>query len=234
MRRPRTSPGVPGRLRPSWRGRAQQSTGKVMVVVCFALGAALFIGGIGLVYIWFHDSSFRPPSQRQGGVPATGLSRTVVGHSDPRATDPYGSAHGEARSINVFFTTDGVTLTPEVTTLPRDLPPHDLLIFALERLLEGPVARSLASAVPFGTSLRAAFLMGDVAVVDLQGNLLSRPTGGPTAEILCAYAVVDTVTANLPTVRSVQILVDGRPVPFLWDQLDLSEPLLPDDSLIQR
>jgi len=215
------------------RERAQQSTGKV-ILICFTLGAALFIGGIGLVYTWFHDPSFRSPARARGGAPATGLVGPGAERSPRRATVPHASTEGEARTIEVFFTADGVTLTPEVTTLPRDLPPHDLLVFALQRLLEGPVAQSLVPAVPPGTMLRAAYLMGDMAVVDLEGNLLSRPTGGATAEMLCAYAVVDTVTANLPSVRSVQILVDGRAVPFLWDQLDLSAPLLPDDSLIRR
>jgi hypothetical protein len=230
MSRPRQNPGD---LRPSSRERAQQSISKV-IWICFTLGAALFVGGICLVYTWFHDPSFRSPTRGGGRTPAVDLPGAGVEHSPRRAAVPLASAEGEAQTIDVLFTADGLTLTPEVTTLPRRLPPHDLLVFALQRLLEGPAAQSLVSPVPSGARLRAAYLMGDTAVVDLEGNLLSRPTGGPTAEMLCVYAVVDTVTANLPSVRSVQILVDGRAVPFLWDQLDLSAPLLPDDSLIRR
>ena len=232
MSPPKRKPAIPDAIEPPSRERAQQSVAKV-IWICFALGSALFIGGIGLVYIWFHDPSFRAPG-RGVRAAASSPSPTGIAHAPRRATVPPAASQGEPRSLDLFFSADGVTLTPEVTTLSRDLPPHDLLVFVLQRLLEGPVAQTLVSAIPSGTTLRAAYLMDDIAVVDLEGNLLSRPTGGPTAEILCAYAVVNTVTANLPAIRSVQILVDGRAVPFLWDQLDLSAPLLPDESFIKR
>jgi len=89
-----------------------------------------------------------------------------------------------------------------------------------------PVAEPLVSAVPAGTSLRALFITdrGD-AYVDLSHELVSSHPGGTTTELLTVYAIVNAVTANLPAVRAVQILVDGKEVDTLAGHIDLRRPL---------
>ncbi|HPW21762.1 MAG TPA: GerMN domain-containing protein, partial [Vicinamibacterales bacterium] len=49
--------------------------------------------------------------------------------------------------------------------------------------------------------------------------------GGSQHELLTVYAIVDTLTANLPAITSVQILVDGREVDSLAGHVDLRRPL---------
>jgi hypothetical protein len=43
---------------------------------------------------------------------------------------------------------------------------------------------------------------------------------------------VQTVTANLPPARRVQILIDGKEVDTLAGHVDLRRPLAPDPSVI--
>jgi hypothetical protein len=49
---------------------------------------------------------------------------------------------------------------------------------------------------------------------------------------LTVYAIVNVVTANLPTVRRVQILIDGQEADTLAGHIDLRRPLERDVSLI--
>jgi spore germination protein GerM len=87
--------------------------------------------------------------------------------------------------------------------------------------------------VPEGTQLRGAFIRDGTVVVDLS-SAVSQPLGGPMAEILCVYSIVNTAIANTEGAQSVRILVEGQSPPVLWDLVDLAEPLVADFSLIGR
>jgi germination protein M len=97
-----------------------------------------------------------------------------------------------------------------------------------------PVTAPLMSAIPPGTKLRALFVTerGD-AFVDLSGEAVSAHTGGTSNELLTVYTVVNALTMNLPAVRSVQILVDGKEVQTLAGHIDLRQPLAKNQGLVQ-
>jgi spore germination protein GerM len=89
-----------------------------------------------------------------------------------------------------------------------------------------PVTAPLVSAVPAGTKLRALFVteQGE-AFVDLSREVVSAHPGGSLAEFLTVYTIVDALTANLPAVKAVQLLVDGKEVDTLAGHIDLRSPL---------
>lgn len=91
------------------------------------------------------------------------------------------------------------------------------------------------SVIPTGTNVRAFYVTarGD-AFVDLSSEISSRHPGGTSAELLTVYAVVNALTANLPTVQRVQILVDGREADTLAGHVDLRRPLRSDASLVRN
>jgi spore germination protein GerM len=89
-----------------------------------------------------------------------------------------------------------------------------------------PVAEPLVSAVPAGTALRALFVTdrGD-AYVDLSRDVVAAHPGGSTTELLTIYTIVDALTENLPAVRAVQLLVEGKEVDTIAGHIDLRRPL---------
>jgi spore germination protein GerM len=95
----------------------------------------------------------------------------------------------------------------------------------LEALLE-PAPEGLSSAIPAGTALRGVFVgeRGD-AYVDFTGSLRTNHPGGSASEILTVYAIVSALTANLPAITSVQILIEGHEVDTLAGHVDLRRPL---------
>jgi germination protein M len=88
------------------------------------------------------------------------------------------------------------------------------------------VAEPLVSAVPEGTKLRTIFITarGD-AFVDLSREFVARHTGGSTNELLTIYTIVNALGANLPAVRSVELLVDGKQLETLAGHVDLRHAL---------
>jgi hypothetical protein len=150
------------------------------------------------------------------------------------ATTPPGSAP-ESRRIHAtlfYVAPDGSRLV----AVEREVPYGDGVVAQAQRILETqllpPPAPYLPPAPP-GTRLRAVFVTsrGD-AFVDLSGEVRSAHPGGSLAERLTVYALVNALTANLPAVTGVQLLVDGREVETLAGHVDLRHPLRENRRLV--
>jgi spore germination protein GerM len=93
----------------------------------------------------------------------------------------------------------------------------------------------LASAIPAGTTVRGVFrgARGEM-YVDLSPEASSGHRGGSLDEALAVYAIVNAITTNLPDVKTVQILVDGKEVDSLAGHIDLREPLTKSDTWVRK
>ena len=98
-----------------------------------------------------------------------------------------------------------------------------------------PAPEPYVSVIPEGTMLRAFYVTerGD-AFVDLSREVSANHPGGSFTELLTVYAIVNAVTANLPAVQRVQILVDGKEADTLAGHVDLRRPLQRDKSLVRE
>ena len=96
-----------------------------------------------------------------------------------------------------------------------------------------PVAEPRVSAIPPGTTLRSLFLTGSEAYVDLSRELSANHPGGSMYERLTVETIVGALTANLPAVTSVQLLVDGKELDTLAGHISLSRPMVPNDAIRQ-
>ena len=131
----------------------------------------------------------------------------------------------------LFFPGDDSLLhreTREVPELPAGALPRIRLV--LEELIAGS-HEGFAPAFPWGATVQAVFLdrEGD-AFVDLSAPPADVPAGSDI-ELTIAYATVNSVVANCPGVRRVQLLSGGHEVATLG-HLDLSRPLGPDLELV--
>ena len=95
----------------------------------------------------------------------------------------------------------------------------------VEMLLAGP-PDPLLSPFPEGTRLRALYLPdGGDAYVDLSQEVTNAHSGGSLDELFTVYALVNALTTNVPEIRAVQILIEGREVDTLAGHVDLRHPL---------
>jgi hypothetical protein len=104
----------------------------------------------------------------------------------------------------------------------------------VEALLE-PAPPPLVRLLPEGTRLRTLYLSAQgVAFVDLSGEAGKHHGGGALDELYTVYSIVDTLTDNLPAIKAVQILLDGREVDTLAGHVDLRRPLVRSARLTER
>lgn len=133
-----------------------------------------------------------------------------------------------------YLSEDGLQLV----AVEREVPFGEGTVAQAQRIVEAelaPPALPLISAIPQGTRLRALYVDDQgQAFVDLSAEVSSAHSGGVLDEILTVYSIVNAVTANLPAVRAVQILVDGHEVDTLAGHVDLRRPLPAGTSWVQE
>ena len=180
---------------------------------------ALLLG----VFVWGITKGLErlvaPPAASNNGTPAAGATPPAVAHIT--ATFFYAAADGQAL----------VPVHREVP-LAEGVVPQGREILSMQ--LEAAPSPYL-STIPAGTMLRAFYVTerGD-AYVDLSADVSTKHPGGSFTELLTVYAIVNAVTANLPTVQRVQILIDGKEAETLAGHVDLRRPLIRDVTLVRE
>ena len=146
----------------------------------------------------------------------------------PAAGDNGVGAAPEARKIRArlfYVDPDGEHLV----AVEREAPFGDGNIEQAKRIIEvalAPPPEPYLSSIPTGTTLKNLFITDKgEAYVDLSPEVQKNHPGGTTNEILTVYALVDTLTANLPAITGVQLLIDGKEIDTLAGHLDLRRPL---------
>jgi spore germination protein GerM len=154
-------------------------------------------------------------------------ARRSSGPPNPIATTGTPAA-ADSRKITAtlyFVSEDGL----ELVGVKREVPFGETVLDQARQIVTAQLAvppDPLVSAIPPGTTLRALYLTerGDV-FVDLSADARTRHTGGALDELFTVYTIVNALTANLPAVTRVQILVEGKEVDTLAGHVDLRHPL---------
>ena len=98
---------------------------------------------------------------------------------------------------------------------------------AIWELIRGP-SQGLFPTIPEGTKLLGLFIdVRGIAYVDFDGKIKEGHPGGSFGELLTVYSIVETLTANFPEIKRVQILVEGSELETLAGHLDTRKPLAP-------
>jgi spore germination protein GerM len=175
------------------------------------------------------------------GLLAWGVMRGLEYLVTPRVTtqraeeEPAAAGNVPHITVTLYYAdAEGQTLVPT----QREVPLADDPVAQGRQILTaqlGPAPEPYVSVIPEGTTLRAFYVTerGD-AFVDLSREVSANHPGGSFTELLTVYALVNAVTANLPAIQRVQILIDGKEADTLAGHVDLRRPLQRDQSLVKE
>ncbi len=99
-------------------------------------------------------------------------------------------------------------------------------------LIEGS-HQGYSRGLPAAVKIRAVFLASDGTVfLDFESEGLEDFSPGISSESLAVYSVVNSLAVNIPAVKKVRILLQGKEADTLDGHADLSDSFVPDPSLI--
>jgi hypothetical protein len=99
---------------------------------------------------------------------------------------------------------------------------HKLGIEILESLIEGPSDASLWSVWPRDTKINAFFITDDgSAFVDLDVTSSMMENMDTTSELLAIYSMVNSLTLNIPAIKQVKLLIQGKDAQTLAGHIGL-------------
>jgi spore germination protein GerM len=139
------------------------------------------------------------------------------------------------RQINVklfFQAADRPGLVIEERSVPFAADLAGQVRAVVEELVRGSRKGLLPTLDP-GTRVLEVFVSArGVAYVDLSKEARAVAAGGSEAEMITVYSVVNSLTANFPAIKRVQILVEDKPATTLAGHVDLTRALPPDMTLL--
>ena len=176
----------------------------------------LVVGVVAMVAIagaWWLAA--RILSRRGSGTPQTAATSSAAPAADAR----------KIHATLYYVAEDGMSLVG----VQREVPFGESVLDQARQIIASQLAVApppLASAIPVETTLRALYVTdrGD-AFVDLSADVRIKHTGGALDELFTVYSIVNALTTNLPAVKRVQILIDGKEVDTLAGHVDLRHPL---------
>jgi spore germination protein GerM len=100
-------------------------------------------------------------------------------------------------------------------------------------LIKGPT-NALTRTLPKETQLQALYVTNDgVAYVSFNKAISDKHPGGSLSELLSIYSIVNTLSLNLPEIKAVKVLIEGREAKTLAGHIDLQYPFRPDLLMIK-
>jgi hypothetical protein len=144
-----------------------------------------------------------------------------------------GEAPPSAWTATLYFGDEtGERLLKEHRIITSSQTPERKAAALLQELLKGPISRGTRTLPPQTRESGVAFDSG-IMSVNFSAELKTKHPGGSAAEILTVYAIVDTLAANIPEVKKVQLLIDGKPIDTLAGHIDCKKPMAPRTDLIR-
>jgi spore germination protein GerM len=96
---------------------------------------------------------------------------------------------------------------------------------SLQELIAGPKGDALRT-IAAEVNIRELFIDPQgTAYVDFNEAFSQTHPGGPWAELLTLRSIMQTLVANVPEIKRVQILIEGREVETLAGHVDIRRPL---------
>jgi spore germination protein GerM len=147
-------------------------------------------------------------------------------NQEDSVSQPAGPTQSKRSTAHLYFADrDNYYLMSEQRVVSHSGDAVDYARSIVEALIKGPQT-SLVRTIATDTELRANYITPDgVCYVDLSEAVGKDHPGGCNSELLTIYSVVNSLILNVPEIKRVKLLIDGKEVQTLAGHIDLVFPL---------
>ena len=197
-------------MKKSRRTKRAGKKGNTLRYLTFAV-VVLAVAGLGVFFYnnkTFNMSALLPLLGKiKGEAPAGSLTATLC----------FGDERGEFLIREHRIITCGQTPEKKAEAL-------------LQELLKGPLTKGTRT-LPLQTRVRGVSFDNGILSADFSPDLQKNHPGGSASEILTVYSVVNTLTLNVPDIRQVRLLVEGKTIDSIAGHIDCRQPIAPRPEL---
>jgi spore germination protein GerM len=150
--------------------------------------------------------------------------RAQLKHKDS-VSQPAGPTQSKRSTAHLYFADrDNYYLMSEQRVVSHSGKSVDYARAIVEALIKGPET-TLVRAMAADTEFRAIYIVPDgVCYVDLSQAVRKDHPGGCNSELLTIFSVVNSLILNVPEIKRVKLLIDGKEVQTLAGHIDLAFP----------
>lgn len=193
----------------------------IVVALALVSGAAMVVG--------FDGCNKKPTGATSTSPTVKTETTTGAGNESKDSTSEVKAAPGKMLVTLYFSDSNAEKLVAE----KREIPKTPAVAAAIIReLIKGPRDAGLYPTLPHQLKLLGVTVRGRIAVVNVS-DARRAGYGGTAAEMMMVYSIVNSLT-ELPNVKSVRFLVDGKKRDVLLDAFDIADPVQRDERLIRK
>jgi flagellar basal body-associated protein FliL len=159
---------------------------------------------------------------------------TLFDYIYPPATGKYTAVKKkDKQEVTLFFSDANERfLVPEKRYITKEKEPEEQAQEMVKALVAGSKT-GLVGTFPEKTELRSVKLEGrDMLVVNFRESLAADHPGGSAAEMATIYSLTNTLTVNIPAIKRVKILIEGKERESLKGHVGLKSPFTINQELI--
>jgi spore germination protein GerM len=193
----------------------------------------LVLLGIGLFgFFLFREDLFR------GSKPEVAKKKTSAEEpilSDKKKAPAEKSILPDKKGVVLYFADDDEAyLIGEKREILRRETVEEEARELLSELIKGPKGKMIPTVPPHVRVIDLEMKIEGVARANFNQALSKDHPGGSSAEIMTVYSIVNSLTANFPQIKQVQILEEGKEVETIAGHLSLRKPISPNLALLKR
>ncbi len=139
----------------------------------------------------------------------------------------------ERQTVQLYFSDANERfLVPEKRLIPKPSGPEMQASEIVRALIEGPKT-DLVRTLPEQTKLLGVKIEKGTALVDFDQELIEQHPGGSASEMATIYSLANSLTMNIPEIKSVRILINGKSRPTLKGHMDTERAFTVNKEMIQ-
>lgn len=149
---------------------------------------------------------------------------------------PGGGSGGKERFKASLYFSDANErfLAAEARFIPKGDNQSAQITEIVNALIEGPHAGLVRTIPEKSRLINARVDSNGVATVNFDSAFLENHPGGSSSEIATIYSLTNSITRNIPEIKKVKILVDGKELETLKGHIDARYPFAPNMDLVSR
>lgn len=153
------------------------------------------------------------------------------------ATSPGGGSAAKREKIkaSLFFSDSNERfLTAETRYIPRGRNQSEQVTEIVGALIDGPHTGLVRTMPEKSKLINARVDQNGVAIINFTSAMIENHPGGSSSEIATIYSLTNSITRNIPEVKKVKILVEGREMETLKGHIDARYPFSPNMDLVSK